>query len=601
MQRRLAAIVVADVVAYARLIERDEAGTLDRLRLLMSDVIGPILDRHDGRIAELQGDAAILEFGSVVAAVQAMEDRRIRYRIGINVGDVVVEGEAIHGDGVNIAARLQALCPAGGVLISGWAHDHLRGKLDLPFEFVGEQQVKNIDRPVRVYRLLAAAPAVAERRQSTWGLRATAALVRAWQGTVAWLRPSQERPMAGPALPPQPSIAVLPFANTSGDSSQDYLGEGLTEDIITQLARNRDLLVIARNSTLGYQGRIVDVRQVGRELGVRYVLEGSYRRSADQLRVTAQLIEAASQRHVWAQSYDRPATELFAVQDEITGSIVGELLPHLRQAEMLAAFRRSGHDLGAYHLLRQGIEHHRVFTAENNLKARQLYAKAVALEPNYAEAYAYWAFALYFDYIYELTGPARAESLTEALELLGKAQRADPSCPVIHQALSQVYMAQGRFDAMLAAAEKALALGPSDAENWIVYSDALGTLGRYAEGIAAGEHAMRLNPLAPPYYPGVLAYQLYAAERYADAVRLLTPYSEYRPSHPACTIFLALSLLNLDRLEEAKAMLERAHRDFPNLDLRNYLHPNAYGDPKQPAKVWADLRRLGVTRTPPGL
>jgi tetratricopeptide (TPR) repeat protein len=191
--------------------------------------------------------------------------------------------------------------------------------------------------------------------------------------------------------------------------------------------------------------------------------------------------------------------------------------------------------------------------------------------------------------------------LAEGLTLLGKAQRADPSCPVIHQALSQIYMAQGRFDAMLSAAEKALALGPSDAENWIVYSDALGTLGRYAEGIAAGERALRLNPLAPPYYPGIIAYQLYAAERFAEAVRLLTPYSECSPSHPSCTIFLALSLLNLGRLAEAKAMLARSAEDFPNLDLRNYLHPNAYGDQTQPPKVWADLQRLGVTDVPPGL
>jgi tetratricopeptide (TPR) repeat protein len=276
-------------------------------------------------------------------------------------------------------------------------------------------------------------------------------------------------------------------------------------------------------------------------------------------------------------------------------------MPHLREAEIEAALRRPPHDARAYHLLRRGIHHQRIFTAEHNLRARELYGKALALEPNYAEALASWAFALYFDYIYELTGPARAESLTEALALLGKAQRADPGCPVTYQALSQIYMAQGRFDAMLAAAEKALALGPSDAENWIVYSDALGTLGRYAEGIEAGERALRLNPLAPPYYPGVLAYQLYAAERYADAVRLLTPYSECSPSHPSCTIFLALSLLNLGRPDQAKAMLARTAQDFPNLDLRTYLHPGAYGDQSQPPKVWGDLRRLGVTETPPGL
>ena len=498
VHRRLAAIVVADVVGYARLIERDEAGTLQRLKQLMREQIKPILDRHGGRIAELQGDAAIIEFGSVVAAVQASveaqqavarhqadlaDEQRIRYRVGINLGDIVVEGAAIHGDSVNIAARLQVLCEPGRVTISGWAHDHLGGKTGLPLRFVGTRQLKNIDRPVRVYewRPDQRGPSVEPaplRKQATWGVRATAALVRVWQGSVAWLGPGDRSPRSAPAVPDQPSLAVLPFANTSGDLGQDYLSDALTEDIITQLARYRDLLVIARNSTLSYRAGSADIRRVGRELGVRYVLEGSFRRNVDQLRVTAQLIEAESQRHIWAQSYDRPAADMLAVQDAITGALVGELMPHLREAEIEAVMRRPAHNIRAYHLLRRGIHHHRIFTAEHNLRARELYAKAVTLEPSYAEAYAYWAFTHYFDYIYELTGPARPESLAEGLALLGKAQRADPSCPVIHQALSQIYMAQGRFDAMLAAAEKALALGPSDAENWIVYSDALGTLGR---------------------------------------------------------------------------------------------------------------------------
>ena len=289
------------------------------------------------------------------------------------------------------------------------------------------------------------------------------------------------------------------------------------------------------------------------------------------------------------------------MQDEITQSIVGELLPHLRKAETEAAFRRPTHDLRAYHLLRRGIEHHYVFTAEHNRKARELFRRATELSPGYAEAYAYWAFAKYIDHIYELNGPARSETLSEGLVLLGKAQRADPSCPVIYQALSQIYMAQGRFDEMLSAAETALKLGPSDAENWIVHADALGVLGRYEEGIAAAKRALRLNPLAPPYYAGILAYQLYAAERYAEAVRILTPSTECNPSQPSCTIFLALSLLHLGRIEEAKAALARCAQDFPNLRLRNYLAPGAYVDQTQPPKIWADLRRLGVTDTPPGL
>jgi adenylate cyclase len=615
-ERRLAAIMVADVVGYSRLMGRDDAGTLARLTACLRELLEPLVSEHRGRIINFPGDNALCEFASIVDAVEcavaiqrgiAERERDVpeplRFRIGVNLGDVVAEQGDVYGDGVNIAARLEQLCEPGGVAISGTACDHVQGKFELPLEFMGEQHVKNIDRPVRVYQwrsgVLRPQPP-AKREPHPWR-KATEVLARALHGSMAWLRAGDTGPGARPPLPDQPSIAVLPFANMSGDPAQDYLGEGLTEDIITQLARNKNLFIIARNSTFIYAGRAVDLRQVGHDLGVRYVLEGSVRRGGDTLRVTAQLVEAENGHHVWAQTYDRAAADLFAVQDEITQSIVGELLPHLRKAETEAAFRRPTHDLRAYHLLRQGIEHHYIFTREHNLKARELFRKATELSPGYAEAYAYRAFANYIDYIYELSGPARNEALTEGLVLLGKAQRADPSCPVIYQALSQIYMAQGRFDEMLAAAETALKLGPSDAENWIIQADALGVLGRYEEGIAAAERALRLNPLAPPYYAGILAYQLYAAERYAEAVRILTPSTECNPSQPSCTIFLALSLLHLGRIDEAKPALARCAQDFPNLKLRNYLAPGAYADQTQPPKIWADLRQLGVTETPPGL
>ncbi|HET9740795.1 MAG TPA: adenylate/guanylate cyclase domain-containing protein, partial [Solirubrobacteraceae bacterium] len=362
--------MAADIVGYSRLIEADEAGTLAAIRELRRATIDPLLAEHHGRIVKLMGDGAIVEFASVVDAVACAvavqkalaarqteaPERQIVFRIGVNLGDVVVEGEDLLGDGVNVAARLEQLCPPGGVLISGTVFDHLQGKLDCSFEYAGERQLKNIERPVRVYRVAADGAA---------------------------------SPPASPAeaTPAKPLVAVLPFANMSGDAEQAYFSDGITEDIITELARFHELLVIARNSSFAFRGKDVDVREVGRTLGASYVVEGSVRRAASRIRITAQLVEARTGTHLWAERYDRPLEDVFAIQDEIARGIVATVAARVLEDSEAAARRRPPRDMRAYDLFLQGRRLSDSFTADAQAQSRAFFERARELDPSFARAY----------------------------------------------------------------------------------------------------------------------------------------------------------------------------------------------------------------------
>src|ERR1700746_3513697 len=374
LQRKLAAILSADVVGYSRSMEIDEAGTLARLKAMRRDLFDPLIAAYSGRTFQLIGDGALVEFGSAVDAVTcaievqkkvqernagSSEDARIEFRIGINVGDVIIDGDDIYGDGVNVAARLEALAAPGGICVSRVVRDQVRDKLDFSFEDMGEQQVKNIARPVRVHRVAmgfesrSIAPAISQ-----------------------------------PAISNPPSIGVLPFDNMSADPEQEYFVDGIVEDIITGLSRIKWLLVIARNSTFVYKGRAVDVRQAGRELGVRYVLEGSLRRAGNRVRITAQLIEAETGMHVWAERYDRPLGDIFELQDELTLNVVGAIEPNLRQAEIERARRKRPENLDAYDLYLRAQPFAQVAMPGDAGKALALLDQARLLEPDYAAAHA---------------------------------------------------------------------------------------------------------------------------------------------------------------------------------------------------------------------
>ena len=391
LERRLTAILAADVVGYSRLMGEDEVGTLERLKALRRDLVQPSITARKGRIVKLMGDGLLAEFPSVVEAVlcaveiqRAMPDRepdrpegaRITLRIGVNLGDIIGEGSDIYGDGVNLAARLEGLARPGGICVSSPVRDQVKGKLDLSFADLGERQVKNFDDPVRVYRIVLDGETDGE--------------------TLA----------DGPAaleLPDKPSIAVLPFSNMSGDPEQDYFADGITEDIITALSRVRWLFVIARNSTFAYKGASPDVRQVSRDLGVLYVLEGSVRRGGNRIRITAQLIEATTGRHVWADRYDRDLGDVFALQDDLTETLIAAIEPELSTAERERAIRKPPETLDAWSWFQRGLWHHYRFTKEDNAEAQVLFRKAIALDPTFSRALAALAHALYWDTLFGFT------------------------------------------------------------------------------------------------------------------------------------------------------------------------------------------------------
>src|SRR4051794_4739624 len=404
-ERRLAAILAADVVGYSALMERDEDRTLARLKAHRREFIEPLIAEYQGRIVKLMGDGALVEFASVVDAVRCAvliqqgmaereaggpEDQRIRFRIGINLGDVIHEADGdLYGDGVNIAARLEQLAEPGGVVVSGTAFDQLQGKLDLPLEFAGEQRVKNIERLVRAYRVRLDGTAVRFRlplrqvQRLAWPAIAALLLAIAIAAGAWWLW-SGEPPPAD-----RPAIAVLPFDDLGGDEATGRLADGITEDIITDLARFQDLDVIARNSTAAYEDKVVDVRQVGRDLGVGYVLEGSIQRQADRVRVTAQLIDAESGAHVWAERWDRPAGDVFAVQAEIADAVAAKIGGYgvVQQADRAKARRKLAGSLTAYDLTLLALEAKQKSTREQSEEAIRLATRAIEADPGYARAW----------------------------------------------------------------------------------------------------------------------------------------------------------------------------------------------------------------------
>jgi adenylate cyclase len=377
--RRLTAILAADVAGYSRLMGADEEGTHERLKALRHELLDPKIVEHHGRIVKTTGDGVLVEFASVVDAVrcavavqQAMPERdmgvgadnRIELRIGINLGDVIVEGDDLYGDGVNIAARIEALADAGAVFVSNTVHDHVRDRLPFIFEDLGEQQVKNITRPVRVYRV-----------------RDAGATAKSPSAPASPVLP----------LPDKPSIAVLPFTNMSSDAEQEFFADGIAEDVTTALLRYPSLFVIARNSSFTYKGRAVDVKEVGRELGVRYVLEGSLRKSGNRIRITAQLVEAETGKHIWAERYDRDLADIFAVQDDITEAVTIAVAPAIDEAERQRAIRKLPGSLDAWAAYQRGLWHFSKFTADDNAVAQKFFQQAIDLDPTFAGGY--WGLA----------------------------------------------------------------------------------------------------------------------------------------------------------------------------------------------------------------
>ncbi len=561
--------MAADVVGYSRLMGRDESGTLARLREHRRQRFEPILARHGGRLVKLTGDGALAEFPSAVEALaaaisfqQAMADTNrdaadsaIVFRLGVHLGDLIVEGDDLYGDGVNIAARLEGEAPAGGIVISGAVHEAVAGRLKASFEDLGRLALKNIDRPVQAF-------AVRWERAD-------------WPPATAPSSPSPAvtsvHPDAPPPLPDKPSIAVLPFQNMSGDPEQEYFTDGMVEDIITALSRFKSLFVIARNSSFTYKGKAVDVKQVGRELGVRYVLEGSVRKAANRVRITGQLIDAATGGHLWADHFDGGLEDVFELQDRVTSSVVGAIAPKLEQAEIERATRKPTGNLDAYDYFLRGMAHFHLFTREGLLEARRLFGCATELDPAYAASYGVAAWCIALSKVQGWLADLEGES-AEGVRLARRAAAIGKDDPIAlwSSGWCLAYLTDEIEDG-LAQADRATALNPNLAMAWSVSGWLRMYLGEHAEAIQRFERAIRLSPLdqlARQFYAGMGFAHLFAGH-YDEAAfwarKTMLEQSDFVVAARVAAIAYALS----GKMAEARQAMARLRAIDPGLRLSN--------------------------------
>ena len=621
MERRLAAILAADVVGYSRLIGNDEAGTLAALKADREELFEPKISEHNGRIVKLMGDGVLAEFPSAVEAVHfalqiqhmkeernvhVPEERRITYRIGINIGDIVVEENDIYGDGVNVAARLESLAEPGGICVRRNVRNQVRDKLDIDFEDLGEVEVKNIARPIRAFRIALNAKTVAlvtpvvvpdpkPKRRFPLVTVAVAAVVLVAVGGVVWWRmwapefePASVERMAFP-LPQEASIAVLPFSNLSNDPEQEYFADGLTNDIITDLSRMKDLFVIASNSTFTYKDKPVKVQQVAEELGVRYVLEGSVQRVGDTVRINAQLIDAISGRHLWADRYERDATDLFAVQAEIIETIVATLAFKVDTIERDRVLLKDTENLAAYELYRRAREAFFVWTEADMAVARALSERAIALDPNYMQPYALMARILGTQaQLGWVEDPDETRDL--AIQMGRKAVALSPDDYYSHWELGGAYMFKGDFDRAFSEYERALTLNPNDADLLAEIVELLVKTGRAEDAVVRIKSAMRINPHYPDWYLWNLGWALYFAGQYTEALEALN-----QMSNPPNGVrrHLAAVLVRLGRIEEARKVIEAFVAEAPNHTLSTEMATRWQHRPYLD-KLIDDLRTAGL-------
>ena len=581
LQRRLAAILSADVVGYSRLMGIDEAGTLSRLNALRRELIDPLIAAHSGRIVKLMGDGALVEFASAVDAVTcAIEIQRrlrehdasgseadpIRFRIGINVGDIIIEGDDILGDGVNVAARIEGIAEPGGISISEDAWRQVQGKVAANFVDAGEQSLKNIARPVRVYRLdLAPKPAAASK---------------------------VPRPTL--ALPDKPSIAVLAFNNMSGDPEQEYFSDGISEDIITDLSKLSELQVIARNSTFIYKGKPVDVKQVGRDLGVRYVLEGSVRKAGNRIRVTGQLIDAESGAHIWADRFDRDLTDIFAVQDELTQEIIAALKIKLSATEKALIVGSSTNNEDAHDFFLRGREalYRPKRDREMFTEATACFRRAIELDPNYAAPYAGLGFAYVLDYQHHWSDTSE-NSLAQAERLISESISKDDKDPFAHYVAAMVGMWKKDYEWWAREADMALSLNP----NYALAINVRGLVhiytGEPAKAVPYIEHAIRLDP-AQQLYRHFLGTAYFVAGNYETAAAVFKDRIAMTPTTDLSRAFLASALGHLGRSEEARHIWLELKEINPRYSYVDHIGRLPFRDSADADKFTDGLRRAGL-------
>jgi adenylate cyclase len=579
-ERRLAAVFAADMVGYSRLMEADETGTLARLKTHRIELIDPAITKNRGRIIKTTGDGLLVEFHSVVDAVLCAAEvqrrmarrnadvapaRWMQFRIGINLGDVIVDGNDIFGDGVNVASRLEVLAESGGICVSGAVRDQVGDRLeDMSFEDLGDQTVKNIVRPIRVFRIRL--------------------------DPDSRVAPDQARNAAAPTVARKPSIAVLPLVNMSGDPEQEFFADGLTEDIITELSRFHDLLVISRNSTFVYKGKAVKVQEVAKEFAVDYVLEGSVRKAGDRIRVTVQLIDAEADRHVWAERYDRELADIFAIQDEMTRAIVATLPGRVEAAAHDRVKRKPTDNMAAYEcVLAAKVLHHRS-TREDNAEAQRLLERAIALDPNYAHAHAWRACVLGQTWVYSWCADRDATFEQVAVEL-EIALKLDDNDSDVHRILAALNLNREDHDKAAYHQERALALNPNYDLVVVQQGELLTWLGRPEEGIDWIKKAMRLNPYHPERFWSHLGRACYCAEKYAEAAEAFSRITRPDHTHHA---FLAATFAQMGNAVAAAAHAAEVLKREPNFSAATYLTTQHYKREVDRERHAAGLLKAGL-------
>jgi adenylate cyclase len=568
MEHRLAAVLAADMVGYSRLMEADERGTLARLRTHRIELIDPAIAKNQGRIIKTTGDGMLVEFQSVADAVRCAveiqermhrrnsdvaDDRRIEFRIGINLGDIIFEDGDIFGDGVNIAARVEQLAEVGGICVTAAVHDQVDGRVDAAFEDLGEKLLKNIRRPVRIYRVAGQSPELKP-------------------------VPAKGQPAGGVV---KPTVAVLPFANMSGDPEQEFFVDGLTEDILTELSRRRELFVISRTSTFVYKGHAANLREVAQKLGARYLVEGSVRKAGDRLRVTVQLIDTASDAHIWAERYDRKLDDIFSIQDEITAAIVATLPGRLEAAQHDQLARIKPSNLAAYEcVLAAKVLHHRS-TRDDNVEALKLIDRALKLDPDYAHAHAWRGCILGQAWGYGWCKDKDAIFREIAFEL-DKAMALDDNDADVHRILAAVAIVRSDMNRARYHQDRALTLNPNYDLVVVQMGELFTWLGRAEEGIEWVRKAMRLNPHHPARFWGHLGKAHFVGRQYAQAIEAFMHLSAMDAQQHA---FLAACYGWLGDRTAATAHVMRLRELDPELDLQKFLATMHYANE-------ADLQHL---------
>ena len=575
-KRKLSAILSADVKGYSRLMGQDELATVNAVSQCR-ELMVQLVQEYAGRVVDAAGDNLLAEFASVVDALDCAvkiqnnlkkknidlpEERRMEFRIGINLGDIIEEEERIYGDGVNIAARMQSLADGGGICISGTTYDQVENKLPLQYEYLGRKSVKNIEKPIRVYKVLMGAT-----------------------GT----RLEKGHP---PPLQDRPSIAVLPFTNMSEDKKQEYFSDGMTEDIITDLSKMSGLFVIARNSVFAYKGKDKKVEDIGRELGVQFVLEGSVRKSEDRVRISAQLIDATTGGHLWAERYDRGLKDIFDLQDEVTGEIVSALAIKLREDEHKRLLRKGTGNLEAYDCMLRGMEQVYLLSKEAYAIARQMFEKAIALDPQYALAYSLLGSTYLTEWI--LGWNPDPSIMAKAQELARKAISLDEEIAEAHGILGTVLLWNKKHDQAIEALQRAISLEPSNADGYATLGNILFWAGRIDESINFIRQAMQLNPHYPGWYAFRLGQAYCLAEEYDEAILKLEDALRKDPEFVPIHAFLAFAYSKVGRKKEAKKEVAVLKKSQPLYTLKRLREVLPLKDPEKLKEVLDCLREAGL-------